>query len=264
MGKNQRYYKIKDKKLTKNKKNAKLNKSLAFALSGLATLGATSMLTTDTQEAKAMMGKVTSVANKVNSSAGKIMKPTTGVHTSRVLRGSVGSINTGVIGNNGTPYTGLNTTTKFSTQSSKHTGVKAAVTPTVSTNTGTIHNATVITTNKTTAVKGNLTPTISTNTGTIHNATSSVDKSSTATVIKNGPKGILKTTGVKNLTKKTVTFADQQTSKLGKNVSEKVTLFNNGSSSKLVLKNGKQNQQAFNQQGNTNNVVLTTEGFHRK
>ena len=112
MGKNQRYYKIKDKKLTKNKKNAKLNKSMAFALSGIATIGAASLIAGTAQDAQAMMGKPGTgvVSTKFSPSIKPGVKPAPGlkVTTSRGLNGAPGAINSGRLGNDGTMFKGMN------------------------------------------------------------------------------------------------------------------------------------------------------------
>lgn len=53
MGRNNLDYKLKDKKLTKNKKNAKLNKSIAFALAGVASISLGASVTQVPKEVKA-------------------------------------------------------------------------------------------------------------------------------------------------------------------------------------------------------------------
>lgn len=115
MGRNNRDYKIKDKNLTKNKKNAKLNKSIALTLAGMAAIGAGATIGGQTQDAQAMMGRVGSVASKMVKggmtkmpmTTGKISSPGLGVGTSRVLGGSKHAINSGKMGSNGTSYAGI-------------------------------------------------------------------------------------------------------------------------------------------------------------
>lgn len=115
MGRNNRDYKIKDKNLTKNKKNAKLNKSIALTLAGMAAIGAGAAIGGQNQDAQAMMGRVGSLASKIAGGAmtkmpgsiGKISSTKVGAATSRVLHGAPGSINSGRLGKDGTQYAGL-------------------------------------------------------------------------------------------------------------------------------------------------------------
>lgn len=110
MGRNNRDYKIKDKNLTRNKKNAKLNKSIAFTLASMATIGAGTMIGGQLHEAEAMLGRIGSSVVKVSKSVNFKMptsKPTTNVVTSRALRGAPGAINSGNLGSNGTSFQGL-------------------------------------------------------------------------------------------------------------------------------------------------------------
>ena len=53
MGRNNLDYKLKDKRLTKNKRNAKLNKSIAFALASVASISLGSSITEVPREVKA-------------------------------------------------------------------------------------------------------------------------------------------------------------------------------------------------------------------
>lgn len=131
MGRNNCDYKIKDKNLTKNKKNAKLNKSIALTLAGMAAIGTGATLSGHNQDAQAIMGKVGSAANKmVRGSMTKIPKATskisssigTKVGTSRVLGGAKHAINSGNTGSNGTQFAGLpKTSTKSSSMLNKNT-----------------------------------------------------------------------------------------------------------------------------------------------
>lgn len=109
MGRNNRDYKIKDKNLTKNKKNAKLNKSIAFTLASMATIGAGTMIGGQSHEAEAMLGRVGSTVVKASKSVSFRMptKPATSVVTSRALTGAPGAINSGKLGSNGTSFQGL-------------------------------------------------------------------------------------------------------------------------------------------------------------
>lgn len=110
MGRNNREYKIKDKNLTRNKKNAKLNKSIAFTLASMATIGAGAMIGGQSHEAEAMLSRVgSSVLKSSNSVAFKMptSKPSTNVVTSRALTGAPGAINSGKLGSNGTQFQGL-------------------------------------------------------------------------------------------------------------------------------------------------------------
>lgn len=113
MGSNNRYYKMKDKKLTKNKKNAKLNKSIAFALASIATVGASSILVSTGDDAKAMMGRTPAKTFNTMKSSKTLLKPgvnpNTSLTTQRMLRGAPGAINSGRIGPNGTQYQGMKT-----------------------------------------------------------------------------------------------------------------------------------------------------------
>lgn len=131
MGRNNRDYKIKDKNLTKNKKNAKLNKSIALTLAGMAAIGAGAAIGGQNQDAQAMMGRVGSIATKgvkgaaitkMPMTGGKISSPGLGVGTSRVLGGSKHAINSGKIGSNGTLFAGLpQTSTSSISTSNKNT-----------------------------------------------------------------------------------------------------------------------------------------------
>lgn len=153
MGKNNRDYKIKDKNLTKNKKNAKLNKSIAFTLAGMAAIGAGATLSGQNQDAQAMMGKVGSIATKAVKSATTKMPMVTSkvtssigtkVATSRVLNGAPGAINSGRVGSNGTQFAGL---PKTSTTTSTLNKTTTTTTSTPKTQTATL---TTTTTTKTT------------------------------------------------------------------------------------------------------------------
>lgn len=126
MGRNNRDYKIKDKNLTKNKKNAKLNKSIALTLAGMAAIGAGAAIGGQNQDAQAMMGRVGSAVTKMAGAAmtkmpmtgGKITSTKVGAATSRVLHGAPGSINSGRIGSNGLSFAGLPKTSASSGTSS--------------------------------------------------------------------------------------------------------------------------------------------------
>lgn len=156
MGRNNRDYKIKDKNLTKNKKNAKLNKSIALTLAGMAAIGAGAALGGQNQDAQAMIGRAGSMATKVAktvttkipATSGKISSSGIGVGTSRVLGGSKHSINSGKIGSNGTQYAGipktsasstsmLNKNTTSTTQKAPSTTLTATTTTSTSTSTST-------------------------------------------------------------------------------------------------------------------------------
>lgn len=126
MGRNNRDYKIKDKNLTRNKKNAKLNKSIAFTLASMATIGAGTMIGGQSHEAEAMLGRIGSSVVKASKSVSFKMptsKPTNNIITSRALTGAPGAINSGKIGHNGTQFQGLPRTVRpvenknFKTQS---------------------------------------------------------------------------------------------------------------------------------------------------
>lgn len=64
MGRNNLDYKLKDKRLTKNKKSAKLNKSIAFALAGMASISLGASMTEIPKEVKA---QTQTEMNKPNS-----------------------------------------------------------------------------------------------------------------------------------------------------------------------------------------------------
>ena len=138
MGRNNRDYKIKDKNLTKNKKNAKLNKSIALTLAGMAAIGAGAAIGGQNQDAQAMMGRVGSLASKIAGGAmtkmprsiGKISSTKVGAATSRVLHGAPGSINSGRIGSNGTQFAGLPKTSASSGMLNKNTSPTAPKTQT--------------------------------------------------------------------------------------------------------------------------------------
>lgn len=143
MGRNNRDYKIKDKNLTKNKKNAKLNKSIALTLAGMAAIGAGAAIGGQNQDAQAMMGRVGSAVTKMAGGAMAKIPTTSGkityssgikTTTSRMLRGSVGSINSGKIGANGTLFGGLPKTSANSGILNKNTNStqKAPTTTTTS------------------------------------------------------------------------------------------------------------------------------------
>lgn len=165
MGRNNRDYKIKDKNLTKNKKNAKLNKSIAFTLAGMAAIGAGAAIGGQNQDAQAMMGRVGSMANKtvkgtmtkMPMTSGKISSPGLGVGTSRVLGGSKHAINSGKMGSNGTLFAGLpKTSTSSISTSNKNT---APTTPKTQT-------SNLTTTTSTSSSTGSLTSTPGSNKGT--------------------------------------------------------------------------------------------------
>ena len=141
MGRNNRDYKIKDKNLTKNKKNAKLNKSIALTLAGMAAIGAGAAIGGQNQDAQAMMGRVGSLASKIAGGAmtkmpgsiGKISSTKVGAATSRVLHGAPGSINSGRIGSNGTQFAGLPKTSASSGILNKNTNSTPKTPPTTTT-----------------------------------------------------------------------------------------------------------------------------------
>lgn len=188
MGKNNRDYKIKDKNLTKNKKNAKLNKSIAFTLAGMAAIGAGATLGGQNQDAQAMMGRVGSMASKmVKTTTTKMpMSNTkvtssigTKVGTSRVLNGAPGAINSGRLGSNGTSYAGL---PKTSTNTSTIT--KTTTTSTPKTQTATL--TTTKTTTSSTATSGKVTPKLS-NVGSLGDKTKPFQGGNASSVtLKNG------------------------------------------------------------------------------
>ena len=157
MGRNNRDYKIKDKNLTKNKKNAKLNKSIALTLAGMAAIGAGAAIGGQNQDAQAMMGRVGSAASKIAGGAmtkmprsiGKISSTKVGAATSRVLHGAPGSINSGRIGSNGTQFAGLPKTSESSGMLNKNTSPTAPKTQT----------STLTTTTSTSSSTGSLTST---------------------------------------------------------------------------------------------------------
>ena len=141
MGRNNRDYKIKDKNLTKNKKNAKLNKSIALTLAGIAAIGAGAALGGQNQDAQAMMGRFGSAVTKMAGGAttkmpittGKISSTKVGAATSRVLHGAPGSINSGRIGSNGTLFGGLPKTSANSGILNKNTNSTPKTPPTTTT-----------------------------------------------------------------------------------------------------------------------------------
>ena len=159
MGRNNRDYKIKDKNLTKNKKNAKLNKSIALTLAGMAAIGAGAAIGGQNQDAQAMMGRVGSMAAKmfkggtitrIPGSTGKISSSSgVKIGTSRVLHGAPGSINSGRIGSNGTQFAGLPKTSESSGMLNKNTSPTAPKTQT----------STLTTTTSTSSSTGSLTST---------------------------------------------------------------------------------------------------------
>lgn len=248
MGRNNKDYKMKDKNLTLNKKKGKLNKSIAFTLAGMAAIGAGAMAVDNGQEAQAMMKGGASMATKNLTTGSKVKMPMTSVTTSRGLRGSVGAINTGKIGNHkamnavGTGVGGSKTATSRVLNGSKgsinsgnlgsdgtqYKGIpKSAHAPT-----------TTLTTNKTT--------------GTTNTASTS---------------GTLKNTGAQSSTltnnKGTQTGTQSKTNTPGK-LGDRTQPFQGGDGKVLTLKDGAQKQQTFNQTGNTGDKVLTTDGFYRK
>lgn len=167
MGRNNRDYKIKDKNLTKNKKNAKLNKSIALTLAGMAAIGAGAAIGGQNQDAQAMMGKVGSMANKMVKgtmtkmpmTSGKISSPGLGVGTSRVLGGSKHAINSGKMGSNGTLFAGLpKTSTSSISTSNKNT---APTTPKTQTSNLTTTTSTSSSTGSLTSTGGKGTPKLS-------------------------------------------------------------------------------------------------------
>lgn len=141
MGRNNRDYKIKDKNLTKNKKNAKLNKSIALTLAGMAAIGAGAAIGGQNQDAQAMMGRVGSAITKMAGGAmtkmpmtgGKITSTKVGAATSRVLHGAPGSINSGKIGSNGLSFAGLPKTSATSRMLNKNTSPTTPKAPTTTT-----------------------------------------------------------------------------------------------------------------------------------
>lgn len=158
MGRNNRDYKIKDKNLTKNKKNAKLNKSIALTLAGMAAIGAGAAIGGQNQDAQAMMGRFGSAVTKMAGGAMAKIPTTSGkitsysgikTTTSRMLRGSVGAINSGRLGSNGTQFAGLPKTSTTSGMLNKNTSPTAPKTQT----------STLTTTTSTSSSTGSLTST---------------------------------------------------------------------------------------------------------
>ena len=141
MGRNNLDYKLKDKNLTKNKKNAKLNKSIALTLAGMAAIGAGAAIGGQNQDAQAMMGRVGSAVTKMAVGAmtkmpmtgGKITSTKVGAATSRVLHGAPGSINSGRIGSNGLSFAGLPKTSATSGILNKNTSPTTPKAPTTTT-----------------------------------------------------------------------------------------------------------------------------------
>lgn len=193
MGKNNRDYKIKDKNLTKNKKNAKLNKSIAFTLAGMAAIGAGATLGGQNQDAQAMMGRVGSMASKMVKTTTTTKMPMsntkvtssigTKVGTSRVLNGAPGAINSGKLGSNGLSYAGL---PKTSTTTSTLNKTTTTTTSTPKTQTATLTTTTTKTTtsSSTSSTKG--TPKLS-NVGSLGSKTDPFKGGSASSVtLKNG------------------------------------------------------------------------------
>ena len=283
MGKNHRYYKIKDKKLTKNKKNSKLNKSVAFALSGIATLGAASLLAGETHDAQAMIGKSGGVTSRMITNKSPIIKPAPGlsIGTSRLLAGSKGAINSGVSNPGAGNFTGKAATSGHSTATSRVlAGSKGAI------NTGTVNSDGT----QFQGIKGNKpsTPTITTNstattgskglsakestTGsskkvTFSNKTTIIGESGskvTPTVSTgSSSKGSLTSTGTTS-DRGSLSSDASGTLKYKGNVKNKAQKFEGGSASSVQLKNPTLSEQSHSQKGNKNDFVSTTEGFYRK
>lgn len=92
-----------------NIKISKLNKGIALTLAGVATIGLGAFVTSQTKEAKAMIGRIVSSAARVTPRV--TPKPQVQVpnylSTSRLIGGSKGSINSGGTGGNGTQYNGV-------------------------------------------------------------------------------------------------------------------------------------------------------------
>lgn len=155
MGRNNRDYKIKDKNLTKNKKNAKLNKSIALTLAGMAAIGAGAAIGGQNQDAQAMMGRFGSIASKMVKGTPKMNMTTPKINssikigTSRVLNGAPGAINSGRLGSNGTQFAGLPKTSESSGMLNKNTSSTAPKTQT----------STLTTTTSTSSSTGSLTST---------------------------------------------------------------------------------------------------------
>ena len=152
MGRNNKDYKMKDKDLTLNKKRGKLNKSIAFTLAGMAAIGAGAMTIDNGKEAQAIIKGASHKATKnFNNSNVKIPMTSSdglGVTTSRGLRGSIGSINTGKGVSNGTSHQGIpksaNTTTltKNKTTGTANTGATNGTLKTAKTQSLTLKNDT--------------------------------------------------------------------------------------------------------------------------
>lgn len=191
MGRNNRDYKIKDKNLTKNKKNAKLNKSIALTLAGMAAIGAGAAIGGQNQDAQAMMGRVGSAVTKMAGGAmtkmpmtgGKITSTKVGAATSRVLHGAPGSINSGRIGSNGLSFAGLPKTSASSiSTSNKNTA------PTTKTQTSnlTTTTSTSSSTGSLTSTPGKGTPKLS-NVGQLGNRTQAFEGGNASSVaLKDG------------------------------------------------------------------------------
>ena len=283
MGKNQRYYKIKDKKLTKNKKNAKLNKSMAFALSGIATIGAASLIAGTAQDAQAMMGKPGTgvVSTKFSPSIKPGVKPAPGlkVTTSRGLNGAPGAINSGRLGNDGTMFKGMNQGGGIkgvkTTNGLKNTGIKTgAATGGLKTDgikTGGATGGTsggILKTNGMKGAHGDKHVNFAPGTTQIPDAPPLPQQSTKPTLTANkgtgaGASGVTLSTGTGSATTSTSGVSGGKLSYKG-NVREKAGMYSGGNASNVQLKDGALNQKAFNQSGNKGGPVLTTEGFYRK
>lgn len=288
MGRNNKDYKMKDKNLTLNKKRGKLNKSIAFTLAGMAAIGAGAMAIDNGQKAQAMM-KGGSMATK-NLTTPKVKMPMQtsgtgiGVTTSRMLKGSVGSINTGKVGGHkamnavGTSIGGSKVVTSRNLGGSKG-----------SINTGNIGNHKPM--NATgTNVNGSKTATsrvLNGSTGSINSGKTGsngtqyqgIPKSAnapTTTLTTNKTTGTTNTTSTNGTLKNSGTQTTPQSSSLTNNKGTQSSTSNPGKlgdrtqpfqvedGKVLTLKDGAQKQQTFNQTGNTGNKVLTTDGFYRK
>lgn len=294
MGRNNKDYKMKDKNLTLNKKKGKLNKSIAFTLAGMAAIGAGAMAVDNGQEAQAMMKGGASMATRNLATGPKVKMPMTssagvGVTAStRMLKGSVGAINTGKVGTHkpmnavGTSISGSKVVTSRNLGGSKG-----------SINTGNIGNHKPM--NATgTNVNGSKTATsrvLNGSTGSINSGKTGsngtqyqgIPKSAnapTTTLTTNKTTGTTNTTSTNGTLKNSGTQTTPQSSTLTNNkgtqtgtqgktnttgkLSEKKQAFEGGSASGLTLKDGAQKQQAFNQTGNKGDKVVTTDGFYRK
>lgn len=122
-------------------KNTKL-RNISLALAGIAAIGSTTLILSNSNDAKAIISKLpkTSTTVKTNTVLPKATKPNFKiqtsklVNTSRVLNGAPGSINSGRVTSNGLSYQGNKlSSNKVNTQSSTSTTLNKTQTSNTST-----------------------------------------------------------------------------------------------------------------------------------